>query len=203
MQKCIAPISVWGQPLLNTNFGTPTPVHCTTQQPTYQVAICWSGVTLPGMRPTYSTGVWGTNHISSWDSCCWGRWLLTKLEHSLSFPVVDQTWHSEAPCMPVISTNLETVCSTSVSAPLKSAALIHHLIWKFARFSIKLVFEVNDRKQGVCGIGESGLEWFIHLATNQLLPIMFQLADAFQAFLIIFMAIRMTLEIIEFCEWQI
>ena len=91
-------------------------------------------------------------------------------------------WHEQAPCMLVISTNPKTVRSTSVSAPLNWAALIHHLIWKFARFSIKLVFKINDRKQGVCGIGESGLEWFIHLATNQLLQLMFLLADAFRGF---------------------
>ena len=111
-----------------------------------------------------------------------GQMTSDQIRTPLSFPVVDQTWHSEAPRMPVISTNPKTVHSTSVSAPINWATLIHHLIWKFARFSIKLVFEVNDRKQGVCGIGESGLEWFIHLATNQLLPIMFQLTDAFRGF---------------------
>ena len=41
------------------------------------------------------------------------------------------------------------------------------------------MFKVNDRKQGVCEIGESLLPRFIHLGTNQLFPVMFQLFDDF------------------------
>ena len=67
----------------------------------------------------------------------------------------------------VTATNNETL-ALHLFPPTSIKSLIHHSIWKFAGFSIKLVFKVNDRKQAVCAIGKSGTQqWFIHLGTNK------------------------------------
>ena len=67
----------------------------------------------------------------------------------------------------VTATNYETF-ALHLFPPPSIKSLIHHSIWKFAGFSIKLVFKVNDRKQAVCAIGKSGTQqWFIHLGTNK------------------------------------
>ena len=57
----------------------------------------------------------------------------------------------------VTATNYETL-ALHLFPPNSIKSLIHHSIWKFAGFSIKLVFKVNDRKQAVCAIGESGTQ---------------------------------------------
>ena len=174
-----SPISVLGQPLLSTSFWD------TNTSTLYNPATYLSGGHMLVRR--YSS--WHATYLQHRSvgnkphfimrQLLLGQMTSDQIRTPLSFPVVDQTWHSEAPRMPVISTNPKTVHSTSVSAPINWATPIHHLIWKFARFSIKLVFKVNDRKQGVCEIGESLLPRFIHLGTNQLFPVMFQLSDAF------------------------
>ena len=104
-------------------------------------------------------------------NCNWQQiWPMTAaFIHNAHCRHVQYLWYciSALQLVIVTATNYETL-ALHLFPPNSIKSLIHHSIWKFAGFSIKLVFKVNDRKQAVCAIGESGTQqWFINLGTNK------------------------------------